>query len=71
MGARKRPARAQDNTGNAAVQVGIAGGHVTVIQQTHHHYAQPAGPSRTLLALRVYEPHQLPRRVATVHEMRE
>ena len=47
------------------MQVGQAGGNVTVIHQTHHHYPERDAPTRqTLLVLPVYELHQLPRRPA-------
>ncbi len=50
------------NAGRGAVQIGQASGNVTVVH-LHYHGAPPAAAARPLLALQVYEPHQLPRGV--------
>ena len=63
MATRRKAPRGQASSGQAAVQVGQAGGNVTVIHQTHHHYPGRNAPTRQpLLVLPVYELHQLPRR---------
>ncbi len=49
------------NSGVAAVQVGAAGGNVTVIHQHYHFPVQATEPAAAVLKLRVYDPSTLPR----------